>query len=189
MNHRLNSTRSILFVFGLLTSGNGCQVLNIPSYRVDSANGLSVADAAGYRSPPCETGAPEGACALDEGCPPTFLPPQGALAHCGLPVPAWYVKWRTQRDLPEPAPYPHFHPLPTRPMFQPQPNSGPILWGESPTATMPYGQLPAAGPKGRLEGSGLEGSGLEYSGRGGRPEAPPSVGAQRSPVAPVPNST
>ncbi len=97
----------ILVLFWTLTSGSGCQVLNIPSYRADSCS-----SAASYS--PAEVVGPNAA------CPPGFLPPLPAWIHAGVPVPGWWAEWKAKKDLPEPAPYPRFQPLPTRPMFSPQ---------------------------------------------------------------------
>lgn len=179
MYYRLNSTRSILLVFGLLTSGSGCQVLNIPSYRVDAPGRLRGADVAGYSQVGCEFDDPmhtpnSVGCLVDQDCPPGFFPPLGGWMDCGLPVPAWYADWRAKKDLPEPAPYPRFHPLPTRPMFQPRPVSDISQWGASMAAPIPYGQLPTA-----------EAGSLPWS----RFQSPPSVEVQQPQPGelPVPN--
>lgn len=169
MYNRLYSTRSILLVFGLLTSGSGCQILNIPSYRVDSPGGLHGAGGVGYSRVGCDfdntMDTPNAVgCLTEQDCPPGFFPPLGGWMHCGLPVPAWYAEWRAKKDLPEPAPYPHFHPLPTRPMFQPCPVSEINQWGTSMAAPTPYGQLPTA-----------EAGSLPWS----RLESPPTAEVQR----------
>ena len=51
-----------------------------------------------------------------ENCssPPALLPP--------VPLPGWLARWKAQKDLPKPPESPRFHPLPTRPMFERQPN-------------------------------------------------------------------
>lgn len=169
----------ILLVFGLLTSGVGCQVLPIPSYRADSGWPTSY-DSAGYNSagydsagydsanchsasyPPSSAGGYhtaylgaaasesenyDGSCATD--CPPGFFPPMQLWQGAGVPVPGWWAKWRAQRELPDPAPYPRFHPLPTRPMFQPltqppQLNTDPAFGLHAPpvaTSANNYGHL------------------------------------------------
>lgn len=149
-----NTTRSILLVFGILTSGSGCHVLNIP---VNPAGGGCGVKSCGTRI--CGTGICQGTptrsvephyysagVALDGSCPPDWLSPLPRREIVGLPVPKWWADWRAKKDLPEPPPYPRFHPLPSRPMFQPQSGlsnnfEGSDHWGNSPPAP-PYGQLP-----------------------------------------------
>lgn len=46
--------------------------------------------------------------------PPALLPT--------IPLPGWLARWKAEKDLPQPPAAPRFHPLPTRPMFEPQPN-------------------------------------------------------------------
>lgn len=149
MNNRLNTTRSILLVFGLLTSGSGCHVLNIPSYRADAPTGLCGGYADNYAAIGGTTTVPmelsdAAECTSEVACPPRFFPPLPSWPHIAFPVPAWWAEWRAKQDLPEPAPYPRFHPLPTRPVFQPRPVSADHQWGEGLLAPTPYGQLPAA---------------------------------------------
>ena len=151
MHNRLNTTRSILLVFGLLASGSGCHVLNIPSYRADAPGGMCGANVASYNYAGCEMGDPESASSptgymTDGDCPPGFFPPLGCCAHGGLPVPACFAAWKAKRDLPEPAPYPRFHPLPTHPMFQSPPTLGVGQRGASTIASPQYGQLPSEMP-------------------------------------------
>ncbi len=144
----------ILLLFGLLTSGGGCQVLNIPSYRADSCG------AAGFASmSSSETGASESSCGTELGgmplndCPPSFLPPIPVWRPVGVPIPGWWAEGKAKRDLPEPAPYPRFQPLPTRPMFSPPVQALPMnslgaagveAWqtGNPPAAPPGYGQMP-----------------------------------------------
>ena len=148
-----NTTRSILLVFGLLTSGSGCHVLNIP---VDSVSGLGVHTAdcecemeggrdspgilmrsVGPRYPPVH-GIPTrsiephhhslgNACA--SSCPPDWLSPLPHRDFVGFPVPKWWADWKAKKDLPDPPAYPRFHPLPSRPMFQPRPALEDNQWG------------------------------------------------------------
>ena len=150
-----SSPISILLVLGLLTSGGGCQVLHIPSYRADSSG-------AGYCSVTGTTPAELGLAAAE--CPPGFLPPLPPLpawTHRGVPVPGWWAKWRAKEDLPDPAPYPRFHPLPTRPMFSSHPQASTLGqnttgqnttygWSDSipPQGATNYGQLPPPTPGG-----------------------------------------
>ncbi|MEO8271907.1 MAG: hypothetical protein ABI557_19445, partial [Aureliella sp.] len=145
MQNRLNTTRPILLVLGMLASGSGCHVLNIPSYRADSQCGLPGHFAADYNYVHCEFCEPDSAGYATDGVyPPGLLHSMGGMMHCGLPVPTWYAEWKAKRDLPEPAPYPRFHPLPTRPMFQSRPVSAEDPWNASSLAPAPYGQIPAA---------------------------------------------
>ncbi len=99
----------ILLVCSLLASSPGCQVIGIPSYRLDGSTGYS-ADYAGNaaQGQSCFVGEASLECPSDE-CPPTVLPP----------LPGWLAAWKAKRDLPDPPAYPRFHPLPTRPMFEP----------------------------------------------------------------------
>ncbi|HBE67826.1 MAG TPA: hypothetical protein DDW52_06725 [Planctomycetaceae bacterium] len=57
-----------------------------------------------------------------------------------IPVPGWFANWRAKRELekalPDAPEYPRFHPLPTRPMFAPQPGASASEAG-FPTAAMP----------------------------------------------------
>lgn len=191
MHNRLNSTRSILLVFGLLASGSGCHVLNIPSYRADAPNGIFGADGAGYSHAGCEYGESMGAsdsaaCITEGDCPPGFFPPLGGGAHGGLPVPACYAEWRAQKNLPEAAAYPRFHPLPTRPMFQPRPVSEVSQWGASLTAPTPYGQLPAAEagspPWNRLESTPSGGVPLSHAGLRPAPNLAPPLAHEPLPL-------
>jgi hypothetical protein len=148
MNNRLNTIRSILLVFGLLTSGSGCHVLNIPSYRADAPLGLCGEYPANYELGGGETGVPtdlSGAASYppEVACPPGFFPHLRGWPHVGFPVPSWWAEWKAKKDLPKPPPYPRFQPLPTRPVFQPRPVSVDQPWGEGVMAPTPYGQLPA----------------------------------------------
>ena len=194
MNNRLNTTRSILLVFGLLTSGSGCHVLNIPSYRADSPAGLGGACSSNRELTGGETGQPGSlssslsggdGCTVEQECPPGFFPPlpAGFFSSCrdwspvSFPVPAWWAEWRAKKDLPEPPPYPRFHPLPTRPVFQPRPVSADQQWGEELLAPAPYGQLPAP-EAGRVPWSSLGGA------EGGAARVAPGVTSSPS-LAPV----
>ena len=42
---------------------------------------------------------------------PALLPP--------VPMPGWLARWKAEKHLPKPPESPRFHPVPTRPMFQP----------------------------------------------------------------------
>jgi hypothetical protein len=46
---------------------------------------------------------------------------RAGLQGMAVPVPGCYADWRAKRDLPEGPERASFHPLPTRPMFQPRP--------------------------------------------------------------------
>lgn len=109
---------SILLVCAMLATAPGCQVLGIPSCRVDGGDGRVVYD--DFYEGPRNDG-------LD-GSLPRPLPPLP-------PLPGWLGRWKKQSDLPVPPPYPRFHPLPTRPMFSPV---------ENPTGLAEYGTLPAS---------------------------------------------
>jgi hypothetical protein len=118
----------ILLLFSLLTSGSGCQIMHIPSYRVGESleRGALCSGSDGVATANGEYPGDS-----VEGCPPGFLPPAPVFLrqvplwmHAGIPVPAWWAEWKAKRDLPEPAPYPRFQPLPTRPIFSPRPDGG-----------------------------------------------------------------
>jgi hypothetical protein len=99
--------RTILFLLLILPSLIGCHVLHIPSYRV-------AGDAMGNS---------------DYGdCPPGTCGGGmiGGLPIPALPTPGWLAKWKEKRELPDPPNYPRFHPLPTRPMFDPRPGQASI---------------------------------------------------------------
>lgn len=129
-----NTTRSILLVFGILTSGSGCHVLSIPVNQAGGGCGVESCAVEIRQAIPTRSAEPHYYSAgdtLDGSC---------------LPVPKWWADWRAKKDLPEPPPYPRFHPLPSRPMFQPQSGlssnfEGSDDWGNS-SPTPPYGQLP-----------------------------------------------
>lgn len=74
-------------------------------------------------------------CAAESYCSsPTPLPQ--------IPMPGWLARWKAQKDLPKPPEAPRFHPLPTRPMFQPQPTIGHSDGSVGESAC--YGTLPPA---------------------------------------------
>jgi hypothetical protein len=84
-------TSIILLVFGLLTSGSGCQILRIPSYRTDAQAPGSV-PCVDYTSG--ETLADDGLAPLmANDCAPGLLPPRPAWMLAGLPVPGWWAEW------------------------------------------------------------------------------------------------
>lgn len=124
-------TRLILLVFFWLTSGGGCQLLQIPSYRADSC----------VPSDSFSSDFPHSRECLDvvSDCPPGILPPLPGWTQSGC-----LARWKAQKDLPPPAPYPRFHPLPTRPMFSPSPSRLPYADGVTgmPAPAIPYGQMP-----------------------------------------------
>ncbi len=127
MSIRTDSTL-ILLVFGIVTSGSGCQVLGIPSYRAENGTGSHLAGS-GIE------------CLADaETCPPGIFPPLPTMSHF---TPGCLARWKAQRELPEPSAYPRFHPLPTRPMFSSGPNQIPFSADMGmPVQNTPYGQLP-----------------------------------------------
>ena len=59
-----------------------------------------------------------------------------------VPMPGWFARWKAEKDLPKPPVAPRFHPLPTRPMFQPRPEIG--LGLGAPGEAGCYGTLPKA---------------------------------------------
>ena len=72
-------------------------------------------------------------CAAEEySSTPSLVPP--------LPMPGWLAKWKAEKDLPKPPESPRFHPLPTRPMFQPQ--RAPKQFAGGAIDGTCYGQLP-----------------------------------------------
>lgn len=110
----------LLLLGGLFMGGSGCHVLGIPSYRADA--GLGSAEGAVACS--------DAQCS-DVQCPPTVLPP----------LPGWLAARRAKKDLPQPAPYPRFHPLPTRPMFSPAETNFGADW---PGEAAGFGHWPSA---------------------------------------------
>lgn len=95
---------------------SGCAIVQIPSYRLEE-------------------------CAV-ESCesPPVVLPSMPAMP--AMPMPGWLARWKAEKDLPKPPEAPRFHPLPTRPMFQPQPSQD-FSMG-APGEAGCYGTLPRA---------------------------------------------
>lgn len=124
----------ILLFLLLLTSGTGCQVLGIPSYRSDVCDPQLSASYLSYDG--CDVGNAELDCSEVSVLPP--LPP----------LPGWLAAWHERRKTPQPAAYPRFQPLPTRPMFSPPPGNpnhplgGPVPLETSGTGYSGYGQLP-----------------------------------------------
>lgn len=116
-------------VGALILLCTGCNVLGVPSYRADAVGGLP--------EQVCHSPENTGFTADGEACPPGVLPP----------LPGWLHRWHAKQDIPAPAAYPRFHPLPTRPMFEPDPLSaaefGNGLYGVAAPVTE-YG-LPASG--------------------------------------------
>ena len=100
--------------FGLaLTLSSGCAMVQIPSYRLEE-------------------------CAAESYCSAPALMPRVPQ----IPMPGWFVRWKAEKDLPKPPESPRFHPLPTRPMFQPRPTTD-FGFG-APGAAACYGTLPPA---------------------------------------------
>jgi len=56
-----------------------------------------------------------------------------------VPMPGWLARWKAEKHLPKPPESPRFHPLPTRPMFQP-PASAQFSGGAAEAVC--YGKLP-----------------------------------------------
>ncbi len=56
-----------------------------------------------------------------------------------VPLPGCLARWKAEKKLPKPPESPRFHPLPTRPMFQPAPSQ---FTAGGPEAVC-YGKLPA----------------------------------------------
>ncbi len=186
MKYGTSQLFTILLLSLVLTSGSGCHVLQIPSYRASvvdrsadqessvvdrSADQESEAysfshshnSLAACSDPSCS----DPSCLQLDACPPGLFPPLPAWGHSTWACPGWYTAWRARRDLPDPPPYPRFHPLPTRPMFQPPatdyvssssglpPNAVPWeqRWESPPSASNPapvYGQLPGGEAGGAL---------------------------------------
>ncbi len=155
---------TILLLSLVLTSGSGCQVLQIPSYRADVVDRFACQESSfdtQSRDPSADSycSNPSSLDPADPSCPPSLLPPIPVWNVSTWAGPAWYVDWKARRALPEPPAYPRFHPLPTRPMFQPAPAHYPEnavrlapadvpwdqTWESSPpnsTSAPIYGQLP-----------------------------------------------
>ena len=103
---------ALVFSIAMVLS-SGCAIVQIPSYRLEE-------------------------CATESySSPPIVLPTMPT-----VPMPGWLSRWKAEKDLPRPPAAPRFHPLPTRPMFQPQPKThfGVGAPGESAC----YGTLPPA---------------------------------------------
>lgn len=96
----------------LMAITSGCAVVQIPSYRLEECAAESYAS------------------------PPVILPSMPA-----MPMPGWLARWKAEKDLPKPPEAPRFHPLPTRPMFQPRPANDFV---GAPGESACYGLLPDA---------------------------------------------
>lgn len=132
----------ILLVCCSFTTATGCQVLGIPSHRMNSAHHNppaapitashefdSVASGIGYST--------QGDCSSDAGMQNAGMQKVGISANAScdgyrtgilppIPVPNWFAKWHKDEEPPEAPGYPRFQPLPTRPMFS-QPPRGEML--------------------------------------------------------------
>ncbi len=92
---------------------SGCAVLSIPSYRADSYVGRE-------HSTDASLPATEVVDECDESrYAPVFPVP-------AIPTPGFIKRWKEHRNLPDGPKGLKFHPLPTRPMFQPKPGSAPM---------------------------------------------------------------
>ena len=141
MHYRLLHSSPILLLFCWLTSGSGCAVLNIPSYRADYCTpagadcfdgGETISEASGMSGQ-----------TLANNCEPGFLPPLPMWLNTGIPAPRCWAEWKANKDLPEPAPYPRFQPLPTRPMFSSRGQDVPLqAYGGAGGETWPTGIVP-----------------------------------------------
>lgn len=105
MLHRRTITWLISSSLALGTPGCGCIV---PSVRYGESgrefnSGVDYDETGACGSNGCEGG--------EQVC--KDLPPYSP------PLPGWAEKWKKYRELPEAQLHPRFHPLPTRPMFQP----------------------------------------------------------------------
>lgn len=113
---------AIVLVCLIFSTCTGCHVLGIPSYRSGGGEQFPLAPDCGEGIAACEGGVcgPISADAASAGEYRTgLLPP--------IPMPMWYANWKAKREfeaaLPDAPEYPRFHPLPTRPMFSPQPGT------------------------------------------------------------------
>ena len=111
---------SALVLAFTLALNSGCTIVQIPSYRLEE-------------------------CAA-ESCssPPIVLPTMPT-----VPMPGWLARWKAEKDLPKPPAAPRFHPLPTRPMFQPEPTTD--FGVGAPGETACYGTLPPPQSWNRVE--------------------------------------
>ncbi len=99
-----------------LACQSGCAVLSIPSYRADSYAGgeHSMAESS------------SGTAVLDECDEARYEPVFPVPALPAIPTPGFIKRWKEHKNLPEGPKGLKFHPLPTRPMFQPKPGSAPM---------------------------------------------------------------
>ena len=124
-NCGLSKCAAYLLLATIFSTQTGCHVVGIPSYRFDqpqqSSRQISDPTAGPATYDPTQFDPVQ----CDADCPPGILPP----------LPGWLAKWcHKEEELPEPSPYPRFHPLPTRPMFAPRQSE-----------TMPISNFPGLG--------------------------------------------
>lgn len=102
MSHLKNQPASNSHPFARLYSA--CLLSFISAFALISSSGCATVPIPSYRLEDCAA----------ESCSttPALLPP--------LPMPGWLAKWKAEKHLPKAPELPRFHPLPTRPMFQPR---------------------------------------------------------------------
>lgn len=99
-----------------LACQSGCAVLSIPSYRAD-----------GYAASEHSMAASSSATVVIDECDETRYEPVFPVPSLpAIPTPGFIKRWKEHRNLPEGPKGLKFHPLPTRPMFQPKPGSAPM---------------------------------------------------------------
>lgn len=125
----------------------GCLVdpMSVPFHSGSAAVGSVAAASRGHSCAGCATGwghssamnlqecpCGGGCCEGREyhGCANPLECLRAGLQGMAVPVPGCYADWRAKRDLPEGPERASFHPLPTRPMFQPRPIDQ-YSWSES----------------------------------------------------------
>jgi|LakMenE01Jun11ns_1017448.scaffolds.fasta_scaffold9946472_3 hypothetical protein len=123
---------------------SGCQALSIPSYRSDVCQHKVAGNPYGQTSgESCDS-----ADCDSQECQADGTPDAGYGQPCDyapvFPLPACLARYREREKLPEGPDRIRFHPLPTRPMFQPRPSTNLQAQydGASGDLNAPYGSIP-----------------------------------------------
>lgn len=100
--------KPIVLVLAFLASGSGCQMMNAPCGGVASIDRFA-----------CGVGSQCEACYPPGGNPEFDEFTALEVARRGWVLPGFGARWGREESVEASPPFPRFHPLPTRPMFEP----------------------------------------------------------------------